>query len=149
MSRRGALGVVAAGVGGVAALAACGSGAGSGDGTTANGSGGGGGQGTGAPAPGTTVTALSAVPVGASVVANAGDAPVAVAQPTAGKAVAHSAICTHMGCTVKAAGKQLHCPCHGSRYDAFTGAVVQGPAPKPLPVVDVHVAAGQVVTGKA
>lgn len=63
--------------------------------------------------------------------------------------VAFSAICTHNGCKVNPAGKELHCPCHGSKYDATTGAVLGGPAPKPLPKVDVHVTDGQVLSGAA
>jgi cytochrome b6-f complex iron-sulfur subunit len=60
-----------------------------------------------------------------------------------------SAVCTHLGCTVRAeaveqadatdpAGRrqvQVHrfsCPCHGSRYNA-DGSNVSGPAPRPLP----------------
>ncbi len=37
--------------------------------------------------------------------------------------------CTHAGCRInqEIAG-QLVCPCHGSRYEAATGKVVQGPA---------------------
>jgi Rieske Fe-S protein len=52
-----------------------------------------------------------------------------------------------MGCTVKPAGKQLHCPCHGSVYDAVTGHVIHGPAPRALSPVAVEVVDGEVVTG--
>lgn len=51
--------------------------------------------------------------------------------------IAHSAICTHQGCTVGESGKQLACPCHGSVFNAQTGAVVHGPAPLPLPAFKV------------
>ena len=68
-----------------------------------------------------------------------------MAQPTAGSVVAFSAICTHLGCTVAPQGKQLDCPCHGSVYDAFTGKVINGPAPRPLPSIPVTVQGGQVV----
>lgn len=50
---------------------------------------------------------------------------------------AMSAVCTHLGCTVKAAGGQppgtteFHCPCHGSRYRE-DGTNYAGPAPRPL-----------------
>ena len=44
-----------------------------------------------------------------------------------------SAICTHAGCTVNYQGGVLLCPCHGSQFNAQTGAVLQGPASIPLP----------------
>lgn len=100
------------------------------------------------PASGTALVTLDAVPVGGAVSAKgAKGEPLIVARPAADRAVAFSAICTHMGCTVAPAGKELHCPCHGSVYQATTGRNVGGPAPRPLPEVPVHVAAGKVVTG--
>jgi Rieske Fe-S protein len=59
-----------------------------------------------------------------------------------------TAVCTHQGCLVSevAAGK-ITCPCHGSVYDANTGAVVAGPAPAPLSAVPVSVVNGSVFTG--
>lgn len=58
---------------------------------------------------------------------------VAVYRTDDGNLVALSAKCTHMGCTVgwNSADKSWDCPCHGSRY-APTGAVLNGPAAKPL-----------------
>jgi Rieske Fe-S protein len=53
-----------------------------------------------------------------------------LAQPE-GDFVALSPICTHLGCTVEIEGERLVCPCHGSTYDR-TGAVLQGPAERPL-----------------
>jgi cytochrome b6-f complex iron-sulfur subunit len=93
---------------------------------------------------------LADIPVGTAIAAkDPSGQPIVVARPTAGTAVAFSAICTHMGCTVAPAGAQLACPCHGSRYNASTGAVLQGPAPKPLASVPVHVEEGKVVGGSA
>jgi len=151
LSRRTALAGGIAVVGAAAALAGCASsssGAGAGApggstpagstpaGSTPAGSGGGG------------LVKLADVPVGGSASAQGADgAPVVVAQPTAGKVVCFTAICTHMGCTVLPAGAELHCPCHGSKYDAFTGKVLNGPAPAPLAAVPVKVAAGEVVAG--
>ena len=42
-----------------------------------------------------------------------------------------SAVCQHLGCTVKWTGTEFHCPCHGSTY-APDGKVTGGPAPRSL-----------------
>ena len=39
--------------------------------------------------------------------------------------------CTHLGCTVRPARNFLTCSCHGSTFN-LDGAVVRGPAQKPL-----------------
>jgi thiosulfate dehydrogenase (quinone) large subunit len=49
-----------------------------------------------------------------------------------GSLAAFSAICTHAGCQVDYASNVLYCPCHGSEFDASTGAVLRGPAATPL-----------------
>ncbi|MFE4357693.1 Rieske 2Fe-2S domain-containing protein [Kitasatospora sp. NPDC056800] len=98
---------------------------------------------SGAPAPGAPAATAPApavpaasVPVGGSAQVKdpaTGDA-VYIVQPKAGQYCAFSAVCTHAGCAVDAPKNgQLYCPCHGSRFDAATGAVVNGPAVKPLP----------------
>jgi thiosulfate dehydrogenase [quinone] large subunit len=56
-----------------------------------------------------------------------------VVRETSGALVAHSAVCTHAGCTVGYQGGQIVCPCHSSVFNARTGAVISGPAPTPLP----------------
>jgi cytochrome b6-f complex iron-sulfur subunit len=49
-----------------------------------------------------------------------------------------SAVCTHLGCTVRDNGPEgFVCPCHGSRYDR-AGQVTKGPAPWPLPCYSLH-----------
>lgn len=100
----------------------------------------------GAPSPGAPLVAVSAVPVGGAVLATtaSGEA-IVVAQPTSGDVVAFSAICTHAGCQVVPNGGELDCPCHGSVFAAGTGAVLQGPASRPLPSVAVKVQDGEVV----
>ena len=45
--------------------------------------------------------------------------------------------CTHQGCTVAATLPTLNCPCHGSRF-SLSGAVVIGPAARPLSSFTVH-----------
>lgn len=78
-----------------------------------------------------------------------------------------SAVCTHLGCTVRAealsqaekrtvGGQELRlthrfqCPCHGSRYEG-DGTNVSGPAPKPLAWYQLSVAPddGQLVVDLA
>jgi len=99
-------------------------------------------------AAGGALVQLADVPVGGAVSAKAPDGkPIIVAQPTAGKAVAFSAKCTHMGCTVKPSGAKLQCPCHGSQFDALTGKVQHGPAQAPLADFPVKVEGGAVVAG--
>jgi cytochrome b6-f complex iron-sulfur subunit len=48
-----------------------------------------------------------------------------------------STICTHLGCIVKPTAAGFDCPCHGSRFGP-DGAVLKGPAPKPLPWLSVR-----------
>ena len=43
--------------------------------------------------------------------------------------------CTHMGCSLakgKLDGTTVTCPCHGSQFDAVSGAVLRGPAQRPV-----------------
>jgi len=43
--------------------------------------------------------------------------------------------CTHLGCSLgkgKLNGTIVTCPCHGSQFDATSGAVVHGPAQRPV-----------------
>lgn len=93
-----------------------------------------------------TLARVADVPVGGAVSATGPDGkPVIVAQPTGGKVVAFSAICTHMGCTVEPKGDILQCPCHLSTYDLATGDNTGGPAPRPLAKIAVTVKNGKVV----
>lgn len=135
--------VILAALGGAAvlpaALAACGS-SGSSGGSDAShaghSEGAAAGAGTSAAPAGTTVP-VADVPVGGAVLVG-GSTPVLVAQPTAGKFEAHSAICTHQGGHLGAPqGTKSTCPLHGSVFNAETGAVERGPAAKPLPAVPV------------
>jgi len=65
---------------------------------------------------------------------------VVVTQPSAGEFKAFSAVCTHMGCTVnQIANGRIDCPCHGSEYSITDGAVLAGPAPRPLPAKTIKV----------
>jgi Rieske Fe-S protein len=137
-------GVVAAGVG----LAACSSnntsagttsGSGTGASTGATTSAGTGASTGGAPAAGgTPLASTSAIPVGGGTIF--ADKKVVVTQPTAGTFKAFSSTCTHLGCTVaKVADGLIQCPCHGSRYSIVDASVKAGPAPKPLPPMNITV----------
>jgi Rieske Fe-S protein len=93
------------------------------------------------------VARLADIPVGGSVSAVLDGKPIVVAQPTAGHVVAFSAVCTHMGCPVAPGKGEFDCPCHGSRYDLATGAVLAGPAPLPLAKAQVTLAGDSVLAG--
>ncbi|MDD5260985.1 MAG: Rieske (2Fe-2S) protein [Methylacidiphilales bacterium] len=47
--------------------------------------------------------------------------------------------CTHLSCAVYYQPKadKIECPCHNGWFDARTGAVLQGPPPRPLPHLEV------------
>jgi Rieske Fe-S protein len=140
--------VLVAGAGaalGMTALAACGSDD-SGGPVSAAGSSAAGPSSSGGAAASGALAKVADIPVGGAVSAtDAAGKPVIVSQPTAGKVVAFSAICTHMGCTVAPADSILKCPCHGSTYDLATGDNTGGPAPKPLTEIPVRVKGGEVV----
>lgn len=87
---------------------------------------------------------LADIPSGGSVVPEGTNI---VIYRSGGSVVGHSAACTHQGCTVLAGGRTLNCPCHGSKFDAATGAVLADPATRPLPSRGVRVVDGWVVAG--
>lgn len=137
--RRNMLAVGAAGVVvGGAALAGCG-GSGSGSGS--------GGPAATTPPAGGPLAKVSDIPAGGSLKVNGPDGKPVILFRNGSTVTAHSAICTHMGCTVNTNGAELDCPCHGSKYNAQTGAVLNGPAPAPLPEIKVTVSGGSVVEG--
>jgi nitrite reductase/ring-hydroxylating ferredoxin subunit len=95
-------------------------------------------------ASGTTLTKVADVPVGGGVI-NA-DAAVVVTQPQSGTIKAFSAICTHQGCLVGSVeNNEIICPCHGSKFSATDGSVINGPAQQPLAAAPVTVSNGAVV----
>ncbi len=61
--------------------------------------------------------------------------------------VALIAVCKHLGCTVQyqAEKDRIYCACHGGVYNAYTGANISGPPPKPLDRLDVKLNEAAVV----
>jgi Rieske Fe-S protein len=93
---------------------------------------------------GTVLGTASEIPVGGGKIYAA--AKVVVTQPARGQYEGFSAVCTHVGCILsKVAGGTIDCPCHGSEFKITNGAVVTGPAPRPLPKKQIKVVDGQVV----
>jgi Rieske Fe-S protein len=88
---------------------------------------------TPAPAPANTVLGkIADIPVGGGKIFAPNQ--VVVTQPVKGTFKAFSSICTHQSCPVASvSGGTINCDCHGSKYAVATGAVVAGPAPRPLP----------------
>ncbi len=95
---------------------------------------------------GTVLAPLTDIPENGGTVFD--DQEVVVTRGTGNAVHGFSAICTHQGCLVSAVRDgAITCPCHGSAFDATTGAVLRGPAQTPLPAVAVKVVNGSVVTG--
>jgi 3-phenylpropionate/trans-cinnamate dioxygenase ferredoxin subunit len=52
-----------------------------------------------------------------------------------GRLYAFDDTCTHLGCSLaegKLEGTTVTCPCHGSQFDVTSGAVLRGPAKRPV-----------------
>ena len=64
-----------------------------------------------------------------------------------GNHVAYLQRCTHLSCPVHfaAARNRLECPCHNGAFDAVTGAVLEGPPPRPLPRVKLRIDGADVI----
>jgi thiosulfate dehydrogenase (quinone) large subunit len=70
--------------------------------------------------------------------------PDVIIRDSSGQLTAMSAVCTHAGCPVSYQSGQLVCPCHGSVFNARTGAVEQGPASTPLAIKHVKESGGEI-----
>jgi cytochrome b6-f complex iron-sulfur subunit len=91
------------------------------------------------------------LPVASALMFKFGSSPAMLIHGADDSWVAFSAVCTHLGCTVKfePALNRIHCSCHGGVYDPHTGKNVSGPPPKPLKAYKVNVGAANVVVSRA
>ncbi len=60
--------------------------------------------------------------------------------------IAFTTVCTHLGCVTRyePENNRIFCPCHGSQYTT-EGIVTGGPAPKPLPRLEIVLEKGFLV----
>lgn len=138
IGRRKVLGGAAVAVAGAAALAACGSdnsGESSTTASAADSSGDGG-----------LLPDAASIAVGGGVVMEL--VKTVVTHPADGEYKAFSAVCTHKGCTVSdVTDNEIICPCHGSKFSASDGSVIEGPATEPLESRPVSIADGKITLG--
>jgi Rieske Fe-S protein len=84
------------------------------------------------------LASLDDVPIGGGIVLDS--ATIVLTRDAGGTVHGLSATCTHQGCTVSSVENGvIVCPCHGSTFNAETGAPIQGPATRPLPEIPVTV----------
>lgn len=85
------------------------------------------------------------VQVGGALLVDAASDTIMVIRTSDTAVVALSAICTHDGCSCNfdSASGRIVCPCHGSVFDE-TGAVVNGPARRPLKLYTATLAADMI-----
>jgi cytochrome b6-f complex iron-sulfur subunit len=91
----------------------------------------------------TSVTLKDAqkIPAGSALMFKFGPKPAVLIHHADGRWISMTAVCTHLGCTVQyePEADRIHCACHGGVYNAYTGANVSGPPPKPLTLYKVAV----------
>jgi Rieske Fe-S protein len=85
------------------------------------------------------------LPVGASKTVKFGRYPAIIVHMESGLK-AYSAVCTHFACIVKWNGEtsRLECPCHDGYFSAEDGAVLDGPPPAPLAMLETEIVDGQI-----
>lgn len=73
---------------------------------------------------------------------------IVITQPQSGSFKAFTAICTHEGCIVNSVSNgTINCPCHGSKFAITDGAVVHGPATRPLAPIAINVEGTSIFQG--
>ena len=80
-----------------------------------------------------------------------GDTPVLMVRDAEQDVALHDR-CSHRGCSLADGDVEdgaITCPCHGSRFDLRSGAILQGPATAPQPVLETRTRAGRVEVRRA
>jgi cytochrome b6-f complex iron-sulfur subunit len=95
------------------------------------------------------VGSLLDIPRGQGKILPVGNRPIVVVHTKDGQVRAFSAVCTHLACVVEwdEARQFILCPCHDGRFNALTGAVISGPAPSPLPPMEVAIDGNDIYVG--
>lgn len=92
---------------------------------------------------GDRLATVAEIPVGAGRVFEAER--VVLVRPAEDEILAYSSVCTHAACMLTVLSAQrLRCPCHRSLFDTADGAVLSGPAPRPLPAREIVVEDGEI-----
>ncbi len=96
----------------------------------------------------TPLTDASAIPVNSGMLFEADD--YIITQPTAGKYVGFSSLCTHEGCPVDVFDRPgiMACSCHSTDFKITDGSVISGPARKPMPMKPIVVEGGKIYKAK-
>jgi Rieske Fe-S protein len=65
--------------------------------------------------------------------------PCILVRTPSGRLAAYSQKCTHLSCAVYYSNShnRLECPCHDGYFSAEDGTVLQGPPPRPLPLIQI------------
>lgn len=98
-----------------------------------------------------TLKDAQTLPSGSVLMFKFGSSPALLIHHEDGRWISMTAVCTHLGCTVQyePQADRIHCACHGGVYNAYTGANVSGPPPKPLKLFKVAVTPAGVKVSRA
>jgi 3-phenylpropionate/trans-cinnamate dioxygenase ferredoxin subunit len=90
---------------------------------------------------------VDSIPVGAMRAVDVAGTPVNVTHAE-DRFYAFEDTCTHMGCSLahgELDGTVVTCACHGSQFDVTSGAVLRGPAQRPVHPIPLTIENGQLL----